>query len=209
MWASPGCDMAGFHASYGAKANLELMKLARSVTVNLCVISARANYPVLSVTAMHRREGDGSGWVAAQSIARLGKYQQSRAVSLGLHPDTFPPSRCHICASSLLSWEHSERGDCGVVEAVPIQAAQSGGRRARLAARPLHGDSAGFNYPQLCFISLPSWAPCPSVLCKYAAFTLKSRWDTQASERAHIPSVHRLKCGRHRGNMHEPRPWTQ
>ena len=195
------------------------MKLARSVTVNLCVISTRANYLILSVTTMHRHEGggDGSGWVAAQSIARLGKWQQSRAVSSGLRPDTFlPPSRRRICSSSLWSGgEHSERGDCGVVEAVPIQAAQSGGHRARLAAWPLHGDSAGFNYPQLCFISLPSWAPCPSVLCKHAAFTLKSRWDTQASERAHThththtPSVHRLKCGRHRGNMHERRPWTQ
>ncbi|KAI3351944.1 hypothetical protein L3Q82_020768, partial [Scortum barcoo] len=28
MRASPGCDMAGFHASYRAKANLELIKLA-------------------------------------------------------------------------------------------------------------------------------------------------------------------------------------
>lgn len=44
MRASPGCDMAGFHASYGAKANLELIKLARSVTVNLRVISTQANY---------------------------------------------------------------------------------------------------------------------------------------------------------------------
>lgn len=44
MRASPGCEMASFHASYRAKANLELIKLARSVTVNLHVISALANY---------------------------------------------------------------------------------------------------------------------------------------------------------------------
>lgn len=44
MWANPGCDMASVHASYRAKANLEAMELARSVTVNLCVISAPANY---------------------------------------------------------------------------------------------------------------------------------------------------------------------
>ena len=37
------------------------MKLARSVTVNLCVISARANYLILSVTTMHRHEGGGTG----------------------------------------------------------------------------------------------------------------------------------------------------
>lgn len=60
-----------------------------------------------------------------------------------------------------------------------------GGHQASLAARPLHGDSAGFNYPQLCFISLPSWALCPSVLCKYTTFTLKSRWDTDAQRSAH------------------------
>lgn len=46
-----------------------------------------------------------------------------------------------------------------------------GGHQASLAARPLHGDSAGFNYSQLCLISLPSWALCPSVLCKYATFS--------------------------------------
>lgn len=60
-----------------------------------------------------------------------------------------------------------------------------GDTRPAWLAGPLHRDSAGFNYPQLCFISLPSWALCPSVLCKYAAFTLKSRWDTQMSVHTH------------------------
>lgn len=116
----------------------------------------------------------------------LWKQQQSRALSLAFYPDTFPLlSRCQICAfPSDLGTEWWET----VESSVPIQAALSWGCQTSLAAWPLHRDSAGFNYPQLCFISLPSWAACPSVLCKYTAFTLKSRWDTQASAgvRAHV-----------------------
>lgn len=37
----------------------------------------------------------------------------------------------------------------------PNQAALSGVHQASPAAWPLHGDGAGFNYPQLCFISPP------------------------------------------------------
>lgn len=54
MRASPGCDMASVHASYGAKANLELMELARSLIVNFRLVGAPANYLVLSITAIHR-----------------------------------------------------------------------------------------------------------------------------------------------------------
>lgn len=57
----------------------------------------------------------------------------------------------------------------------PNQAALSGVHQASPAAWPLHGDDAGFNYPQLCFISLPSWAPCPSVLCKDTTVAPESR----------------------------------
>lgn len=57
MWANPGCDMASFHALCGAKANLELIELARSLIVNLRVVRVAANYLALSITAIHRWEG--------------------------------------------------------------------------------------------------------------------------------------------------------
>lgn len=44
MPVHPGCDMASFHVSWEAKANFQLITLARPVTVNLHVISALANY---------------------------------------------------------------------------------------------------------------------------------------------------------------------
>lgn len=92
-----------------------------------------------------------------------GGKQQSQAVSLGIYPDTFPPpSRCRICA--FFPSDAGNTADGKLVQSLPVQTALSGGHRASLAARPLHGDSAGFNYPQLCFISLPSWALCPGVL---------------------------------------------
>lgn len=96
----------------------------------------------------------------------------------------------HISTAESLSdlclflWSgNTVKGDWGVVS--PYQAALSGIHRASRSVQPLRGDSAGFNYPQLCFISLPSWARCPSVLCHCAAFTLKSRWDTQMSAHTH------------------------
>lgn len=71
---------------------------------------------------------------------------------------------------------NTEKGDCCVCS-LNTSCSVWWGHRVRVTALPLCGDSAGFNYPQLCLISLPSWALCPSVLCKCATFTLKSRWD--------------------------------
>ncbi len=179
MRASPGCDMASFHASYRAKANLELIKSARFVTVNLHVISAPANYLVLSMAAMHR-------WEAMSGITVLFMWGNNNKVKLCLWVFIQTHFHCWVAVRVVpFSSDQGTQWRETVVKSFPIQTALSGGHQASMAAWPLHGDSAGFNYPQLCFISLPSWALCPSVLCKYAAFTLKSRWDKQTSVCTH------------------------
>lgn len=185
MRASPGCDMASFHASYRAKANLELIELARALIVNLRVVRALANYLVLSITAIHRWEGKSANeW--HHKVLFISRNYNSQAVSLAIYTDIFPLLRCCQAAFAVIR-EHSQRRLQRSQS--PIQAALSGVHQASPAAWPLHGDGAGFNYPQLCFISLPSWALCPSVLCKDTTVALKSRWDGGKSTLVTAPRI--------------------
>lgn len=100
------------------------------------------------------------------------------------------------CLPWLRKTENVETFMCGV----SIQAALSVGGVDTEPIWPFHGDSAGFNYPQLCLISLPSWALCPSVLCKYATFTAESRWGTDMNTHTHTHTARwcRLTCKPHR-----------
>lgn len=185
MQASPGCDMASFHASYRAKANLELIELARSLIVNLRVVRAPANYLVLSIAAIHRWEGKSANeW--HHKVLFISRNYNSQAVSLAIYTDTFPLLRCCQAVFTVIRGHSQRRLQCSQS---PIQPALSGVHQASLAAWPLHGDGAGFNYPQLCFISLPSWALCPSVLCKDTIVAPKLRWDGGKTTRMTGPRI--------------------
>lgn len=76
--------------------------------------------------------------------------------------------RCRLDVGSVsfpLIWDHSERRACSRNSWSKLPC--PGGHRADLAACPLHGDSSGFNYPQLRFIFFQlGYALCPSILCE-------------------------------------------
>lgn len=111
MWASPGCDMASFHALCGAKANLELIELARSLIVNLRVVRAAANYLVLSITAIHRWEGKSANEWHHKVLFIFEELHQSSCVFGYLYRHFFPLLRRCQAAFTVIT-EHSQRRFC-------------------------------------------------------------------------------------------------
>lgn len=155
MWASSGCDMASFHASYRAKANLELIELARSLIVNLRVVRAPANYLVLSITAIHRWEGESAN-ERHHKVLFISRYYNSQAVSLAIYTDIFPLLRCCQAAFTVIR-EHSQmRLQCSRSQ---IQAALLGCIRPTRLPGPFMETVLGLIIPSC------ASSPSPAGLC--------------------------------------------
>lgn len=98
-----------------------------------------------------------------------------------------------------LIWDHSERRACSRNSWSKLPC--PGGHRADLAACPLHGDSSGFNYPQLRFIFFQlGYALCPSILCE----SLSHRYQGELQRR--VCARERTHDHRHVHARHTQRP---
>lgn len=104
--------MASIHASYRAKANLELIELARSLRVNLRVVRAQSNYLVLSITAIYRWEGKS----AIEWHQKYCLFREITTVKLCLWLFTQTYFHCWDAVRLSLLWsENTVKGDCSAV----------------------------------------------------------------------------------------------